>query len=181
MLPQILATFWKAKKQTLWFKLRLCHRKTFLLVNFFAITYFRFYFIFYVKIAPQSPPYPTSLFPTNPPLKKILPSPPPSLRFLKIWQEDQPHPPVEKGRTGAHYALGTYQIQFTWNWRSIYLPIYLFFPEHLTQQNWIHYQWYQKIYKVLHNLDCTALSPFLWHSIFQMTPEVDPDQTAWSP
>ena len=97
MLPQILATFWKAKKQTLWFKLRLCHRKTFLLVNFFAITYFRFYFIFYVKIAPQSPPYPTSLFPTNPPLKKILPSPPPLPPLFEDLARGSTPPPSRKG------------------------------------------------------------------------------------
>ena len=97
MLPQILATFWKAKKQTLWFKLRLCHRKTFLLVNFFAITYFRFYFIFYVKIAPQSPPYPTSLFPTNPPLKKILPSPPPLPPLFEDLARGSTPPPSGKG------------------------------------------------------------------------------------
>ena len=155
--------------------------------NFFACKLFCHYIFqillyFLCKNCTPVPPLPHLALSHQPPSKKDpAKPPPPSLRFLKIWQEDQPHPPVEKGRTGAHYALGTYQIQFTWNWRSIYLPIYLFFPEHLTQQNWIHYQWYQKIYKVLHNLDCTALSPFLRHSIFQMTPEVDPDQTAWSP
>ena len=60
---------------------------------------------------PVPHPTPPRTLPPTPLKKKVLPSPP-SLRFSKIWQEDQPHP-SGKGGMGAHYVLGTYQIQFT--------------------------------------------------------------------
>ena len=73
--------------------------------HFFVSKYFRFQFIFYVKIAPPSPPSTphllkkkfSPLFPSNPPLKvEVLSSP----LFLKIWLEVQPH-----GRkVGVHYV-----------------------------------------------------------------------------
>ena len=77
--------------------------------HFFVSKYFRFQFIFYVKIAPPSPPSTphllkkkfSPLFPSNPPLKvEVLSSP----LFLKIWLEVQSPLPAEK-RRGARYDL----------------------------------------------------------------------------
>ena len=52
-------------------------QKNFLLVNVFVITYFRFYFIFYVKIAPQFPTQPRLALSHQPPSKKEGPAKPP--------------------------------------------------------------------------------------------------------
>ena len=50
--------------------------------TFIVIKYFRFEFIFYVKIATPPPKKSHPLFPSNPPLKvDVLSSP----FFLKIW------------------------------------------------------------------------------------------------
>ena len=82
-------------------------KNIFLYEFFFVIKYFRFQFIFYVKLHLPPPPPPlkkvTLLFPTKLPLKVEVLSSPPSPTFLKLWWEVQP--PLSNREGGTHYDV----------------------------------------------------------------------------